>query len=98
MLEKSAGNPSATFQQQFRLRAVPERRHAQHPLARGKAESDSPRFAYRSHEIAIGQWRRRGDIHNALNLLMLNQVVHRPREILVVNPGHVLLATSRGPA
>src|SRR5213075_1401196 len=67
-----------------------ERRDFEQRLRSWNPETHPARLAQRAHEVAVRNGIRRGEIDDAVDLIVVDQPAHGTHEVLLVNPRHHL--------
>ena len=98
MLQQPGGNDPAALQNELGLRAHQDSADLQHPAAGWQSQRSSRGFAQDAHEVGIRQWIGSRHVHDALDLVMVDEPANGGNEVLVVNPRHELPAISSSPA
>jgi hypothetical protein len=89
---------AAALENELAFSTHERRSDLEHPLRARHTERYTVRVTKHSHEVGIRQWVWRCDVHDAVDLMPLNQPAHGREEILVVNPRNKLSAISGGSA
>jgi len=90
--EQAPRHNSSALQHQFRLGAQEQRSYLEHPLRCRHTDANAPRLAQHLHEFVVWDRIRRGDIDNALALVVRDQPADGADEIQFVHPRHELTA------
>src|ERR1051325_8809713 len=88
--EQSLRDDTTALQNEFGFTPHECRTNLEHPVSGRQTERHTVRFSKRPHELRIGQWVRRCEVHGAVDVALLDQPPNRRDEILVVNPRHEL--------
>ena len=80
------------FINEFGFRSKEHGTEFEHPPGCGQSERGSPRLSECPHELDVGHGIRRGEVDGAMDVVAVDDEVERTQEIVVMNPGCVLLA------
>src|SRR5262245_7401603 len=92
--QEAAGNDPTALQEKLGLGPHEDGADLEHPAARRQPDGYSPRPPQRGHEVAVRKGVGRRQVHRAGHLAPVQEPVDRANEVLVVDPGDVLLAVA----
>src|SRR5262249_51769897 len=93
--EETVGNHAAALQEQLGFGLHEDGAHFQHESACRQSDADSPRTPQRGHEITVRKRIGPSESHGSGHLARAQQPVAGATEVLVGDPGDVLLAVAR---